>query len=604
MTEIDPHIKSDEDLGALRRQVRELSLEMQALQKRLAVIETGVLKPAQPALLTTPGMEPSERASITPEPVGQKAAGPLAPIELISSAVLFRLVALAGRSLIVLGGAFLLRALTDAGLLPASGGMIAGLLYAAVWLVLADRQREAEQRSSVVFHSFTAALIAYPLLIEATVRFHSLSAGWASLLVVLFFLASTTLAVRRTTPSMGWIGACFAVAGLLVLGISARDLFPPLAALLAMVSGLEWFSGVALLQSLRWLPALGLDLQFIFVILLAGRAGGLPDGYRHFPPVFVFAVIAAAAMVHLASVFRRAVRRLPGTIVYASFQLAAYLGIFFALAFFFRVSAASSVAAIAILFLSSGLGSYLAGFGAMARRNGEDDAFLYLTTAGAALAVTGMAVVFRSEVLSIVCLVAAILLSWLGRTSARIICKYQAAACLTVALIAGGTLASGIEGLYGNVHASWQPLGWLVLVGAAVSLACYVLLAWGPRKPETPWHDYLPELLIASWWGWGVANVACRVLFAALAHAPGGAADEGVNAAVRTIVLTANVLLMALLAKRYSLQELRWLVYPMLAFGALKLLTQDLRHGRPVTLFVALAFYGGALLAVPRIGRR
>lgn len=601
MTKTDPPKKADEDLGALRQQVQQLSLEMRALQKRLAVIETSVLKSAQTpaigltdasgslrrelALLSTPGVESPERT-------------------LISSSAFFRLVALVGRSLIVLGGAFLLRALTDAGFLPAAGGMIAGLLYAAVWLVLADLQRAAEQRASVVFHAFTAALIACPLLIEATVRFHSLSASLASLLVALFFLAGATLAVRRSAPSIGWLSACFAVASLLVLGIGGRDLFPPLAALLAMVTGLEWFSGRQLLRVLRWLPAWGLNLQFVFVILLVGRAEGLPAGYRHFPPLLALAAIAAAVIVHLASVFRRAARRLPGAIGYASLQLLAYLGIFFALAFSFRVSAASPVAATAILFLLSGIGSYLAGFFCFARRNGEDENSLYLTTAGAALAVTGTAVVFRNEALSIVCLVAAILLSWLGRTSARIIFKYQAAACLTIALVAGGAIASGIEGLYRNVDVLWQPLSLLVLAGVAASLACYVLLASSRRNPGIPWHNYLPELLIASWWGWGVANVACRVFIAALANAPGSAADKGVNAAVRTMVLTANVLLMALLAKHYSLQELRWLVYPMLAFGALKLLLQDMRLGRPVTLFVALAFYGGALLAVPRIGRQ
>jgi hypothetical protein len=604
MAKIDLPKKPDEDLGALKRQVRQLGLEVQGLRKRLEAIETGVIKPAQPAaavmkdaagdpgrepvLLPAPGLEPPERA----------------PVEWISSSALFRLVTLAGRSLIVLGGAFLLRALTDAGFLPAAGGMVAGLLYAAVWLVLADRQRAEEQRASVAFHSFTAALVAYPLLVEATVRYHTLHAGLASLLVVLFFLAGTTLAVRRATPVIGWVGAGFAVSCLLVLGIGGRDLFPPLAALLAMVTGLEWFSGVALLRPLRWLPALGLDLQFIFVILLAGRASGLPAGYSHFPPVLALAAIAAAVVVHMASVCKRAARRLPCTLTYASIQLSACLGIFHALAFSFRAPAAIPVAAGALLFLLTGIGAYLAGFATITDRHGEDGDSLFLTCGGAALAVTGMAVILRNEALSVICLVVAILFAWLARASARIIFKYQAAACLTIALLAGGSLASGVDGLYRNVHVPWHPLGWLVLAGVAASLACYALLASVRREPDSPWHDHLPELLIASWWGWGAANVACRVLSAALAQAPGSAADEGITAAVRTIVLTANVLAMAWLAKRYSLQELRWLVYPMLAFGALKLLLQDMRLGRPVTLFVALAFYGGALLAVPRIGRR
>jgi hypothetical protein len=50
-----------------------------------------------------------------------------------------RWVTFLGRSCLVLGGAFLIRALTDGGVLPAGPGVAMGIVFAAIWLVLAHR---------------------------------------------------------------------------------------------------------------------------------------------------------------------------------------------------------------------------------------------------------------------------------------------------------------------------------------------------------------------------------------------------------------------------------------------------------------------------------
>ena len=49
--------------------------------------------------------------------------------------------------------------------------------------------------------------------------------------------------------------------------------------------------------------------------------------------------------------------------------------------------------------------------------------------------------------------------------------------------------------------------------------------------------------------------------------------------------------------------ELGWLLYPVLIAGGLKLLAEDLRGSRASMLFVALAFYGAALIVAPRLAR-
>ncbi len=48
-------------------------------------------------------------------------------------------------------------------------------------------------------------------------------------------------------------------------------------------------------------------------------------------------------------------------------------------------------------------------------------------------------------------------------------------------------------------------------------------------------------------------------------------------------------------------QELMWLLYPLMLYGAYRLLTEDFPHGRPTTLALSLLFYGGTLLQLTRM---
>ena len=48
---------------------------------------------------------------------------------------------------------------------------------------------------------------------------------------------------------------------------------------------------------------------------------------------------------------------------------------------------------------------------------------------------------------------------------------------------------------------------------------------------------------------------------------------------------------------------MEWLVYPLLALGGLKLLTEDLLSGRAATLSASFLLYGTALTLAPRLAR-
>jgi hypothetical protein len=61
---------------------------------------------------------------------------------------------------------------------------------------------------------------------------------------------------------------------------------------------------------------------------------------------------------------------------------------------------------------------------------------------------------------------------------------------------------------------------------------------------------------------------------------------------------------LAWFGRRWNLSELIWVLVPWMIFGAVKLVADDFRQGRSVTLFLSLLVYGATLIALPRLLRR
>ena len=99
----------------------------------------------------------------------------------------------------------------------------------------------------------------------------------------------------------------------------------------------------------------------------------------------------------------------------------------------------------------------------------------------------------------------------------------------------------------------------------------------------------------------GIGGIAVCWLAPLVAGDP---VDAGVRASITTVVLAASAVVVSAFWRTTLCVELRWLVYPILVAGALKLVVDDFMHSTPATLFVALAVYGVALILAPRILRR
>jgi hypothetical protein len=150
----------------------------------------------------------------------------------------------------------------------------------------------------------------------------------------------------------------------------------------------------------------------------------------------------------------------------------------------------------------------------------------------------------------------------------------------------------------------WLPLSAAhvaTLVVAAVCLAIPPKASGTVRAVGRPLLTRWTRFPLAAVLVLGIGGVAVWWLGPPVAGDP---LDVGVLASLTTAVLAASAVAAAALSRLAPFVEFRWLVYPLLVAGGLKLLVDDFRHSSPATLFAALAIYGVALTLAPRIRRR
>jgi hypothetical protein len=160
--------------------------------------------------------------------------------------------ALLGRTLLVLAGAYLVRALTEGRLLPAGVGVGLGLAYAVFWHLRADREAREGRRESAVFHALAGSLVAFPLVWETTARFGLLGPRAAGAALVAFFAIGLVVGWRQGLAVVAWVTTGLTLATALALLLATKDLLAVFLVLLAVAAGLEWLAYRERWLALRW----------------------------------------------------------------------------------------------------------------------------------------------------------------------------------------------------------------------------------------------------------------------------------------------------------------------------------------------------------------
>jgi hypothetical protein len=178
----------------------------------------------------------------------------------------------------------------------------------------------------------------------------------------------------------------------------------------------------------------------------------------------------------------------------------------------------------------------------------------------------------------------------------------QAAVLGVATAIASGVLVWAAQVWFSA--ALWPPGTAAHIATVVVAAAC---LAIPPRASGAPAGVPAPVLVSVSRFILAVVLLVGSGGIAVYWLAPlvaGEPVDAGVRASITTVVLAVSAVLVSALWRTTVCVELRWLVYPILVAGALKLVVDDFMHSTPATLFVALAVYGVALILAPRLLRQ
>ena len=576
--------------------------EKEGLERRMLELERAVESLSVRVRSLEAGPEQSPSAASAPGDVAPGAIEPVATADAtLSSERLRGVPALAGRTFLVLGGAFVIRALTESRTLSAGVGISLGILYALIWLVLADRAAASDRHLSGAFHALASALIVFPLVAEATTRFGLLAPLPAAAVLGAATALGLAVAWRRAFRTIAWITEIAALATGVALLFRARAVLPFVCFLLALAIASLLLAYGRGWRGQRWLVAVGLDL----VVFLLGLLRIVPEH----PPAWLALDAVVLAQLGLVVVYLGAfVLRLliQGRFVtsFAVTQTVLVTLLGFEGALWLAEPAVRTATAVAALVAGGVLHSVLA------RRqetlSGHGPAVAYFTTLATFLAAEAVRVLLPGAAFPAVWALAAVAVAALTVPGGRPVFRIHAALLTLAAAVASGLLAAAASALAAAALGAWHELnGTAQVVLVLVALTAALLYA-GARTARASSavaaaaRATALAVALVGCGGWVVARLALP-----LAGAPGPGADPGRLAVVRTAVLVVAALLLAAAAGRFpEARELGRLAVVVLGLGGLKLLAEDLRVGRAATLVFSLVLYGVALILVPALGRR
>ena len=124
--------------------------------------------------------------------------------------------AIVGKCVLIVGGAYVLRALTETHVLPEAVGITLGFGYALFWIIT---------RTTLLFVA-TGGVIAGGLAWETATRFHMIGAAGGSVLIAATAAALLWTALRRTQPLVAIVAVAVAIIASIGVALGTADALP------------------------------------------------------------------------------------------------------------------------------------------------------------------------------------------------------------------------------------------------------------------------------------------------------------------------------------------------------------------------------------------
>lgn len=505
-----------------------------------------------------------------------------------------------GRSLVVLGGAFLLRWLTQSGVLPQNIGSLAGMLYAILWIAMADVTAGRDQRPSAVFHGCTGSFIAFPLLIEATTKFQYLSPMLSAALLLAFIVLGLVVAGRRNLRLLAWIITLPAAPIAFLLAVQTQAITPFMGSLLILAGITLWLGYIRHWHVLATLVAGAVNIGLILIVLEQVMASKrIPEVHQASLGAVLFLLFGPIALYfgsYCFRVFRR--KRTITPLEIGQTLVVVVIGLGGAAAVI--NSSEHSMLPLGIVCLALSVANYTAAYGLLPRRDPNRRNFLFYTLLALAMMLLGCAMSLGYPASALAFTVIALICGAAANRISSPVLFLHGAAYLIAAVAGSGFLATILRGFAGSTPKFGE---WLTLP-ILLALAITTLYPWFPRPRGRSTDMYLGRrsvdlflfITVVAWGGFIVA--LCARLSP---HAEGTEMFQRLLAATRTGVLGLSAVVLAWRSSRTRFGNLAWLVYSVLVIGAITLIMEVISTGGSAMLFLSFGLYGGALIIAPRL---
>jgi hypothetical protein len=554
---------TETDIGALVRDVQDLQRRVRDLEQRLGT-----------------GAEP---AAAVEAPAEAKESGPSLPPNALPAF---------GRALLAIAGAYVLRTLTELGVLSHAAGVTAGLVYGVAWLAVAARLPE-KPRFPVALSAVTSIAIVAPLLWEASARLNAISSLTCAAVLAGYVVLALALSARTQSAVVPGIVSVSSASVAALLLLATHDLYPFTLALLAIAAALEFEACRGREGAWRWLAAALTDLAAILLTFIVSRRE-LPEGYAAIPAHAALVTLALLLVIYVASAaVRTLVQRRCFTLLETA-QTTAALGVSIGGAAVMVADSASATAALGLLALAGGLACYVISFAVVGLRIKWN--FRAWATFGLLLVLAGTFLPFSGSRYWMLWCGCATACGWIAMAFRRPTLGLHGAVYLLLGALASGAMGQPFSRLFGGEGAA--PRWWGAALVVASALIAWVAVAVSSPGETAQWRNQASSFTIAAVVTWILAGAATHELVAAW---PGRGAPADT---LGTVVLTLLSVALAWSAMRWRRRELVWVVYGFMALAAWKLVARDFQQEHNLALVASLLFYGGTLILLPRILQR
>jgi hypothetical protein len=551
--------------------IADLEARLAAVEKRLAVLEGRSEEPAE--------YEPRVDAGARSDGFAAAAS------------------AQAGRILLIFGGAYFLRAITEAEYVPTALGLLLGAAYAVWWLLLAFRRAaDPAQHTRASFLAGTSVLLILPLLHEAATTFAVLSGVQGIVAIAAYCAAGLVVASLRDMKVLAWLVTAGGIAAAGASLVATQSAMAATTFLLLLGLGTLWIVYWRDWIGLQWLGALGANVG---VMVLAGLAlsGRWPINPR---TAVAFAALLLAS--YLAS------------FTYQTHIRGRLVNFFEAMQTLFAGAIVLGTSGAAVLgghigMLTVGVPSLILGVGGYALAISRETRqlryrnFFYYAYFGLVFVLTGTALLLPLAGAAAIWALLAMLVAWFSFRTGWVSLSLQCTILLLASTGASGLLLTGFEAIVGDPANGWirpEPVQFLV---ALATVAC-LFIPVAQRSERWGTLANMPQIVGLALATWNVGGLLIAMIAVPVASVGTGDPNLAYLAALRTSVLSIAGVTLAFSSRHRRWPEARYLVYPVLVLVCIKLFVEDFPLGHPGSLFVALGFIGSALLVAAPLLKR